>query len=62
MLMSELGKSLKVSACVALVERLVKGSAVMCLPWLELPLVMPTRLEKGCRMGSLAMVQSHLLK
>ncbi len=61
-LIRELGKSSKESARVARDDSCGNGSAVTCLAELQPPLVTPTRLEDGRKMGKFALRWSDSLR
>ena len=61
-LINDIGKSWKVSACLALADNLWNGSWVTCWAWLVPPLATSTVYCDGCRMGRPAFTQSCLLR
>ena len=61
MLIKDVGKSWKVSACHARVDSLFNDSLVKCFAWLVAPLATPTLLVNCGRVGRPALKQFLLL-
>ena len=61
-LMSEVGKSLKESACAVVGDKALKGSVGTWVMVLLAPFATRTHVEEAHRMGSFAAARSHLLR